>query len=59
MATTFENNIRKPNFESVYRCKRSGEKRQGFSIYIYALYSARTWTLRQVDQIYPETFEMW
>jgi len=26
--------------------------------YIYALYSARTWTLRQVDQIYPEIFEM-
>jgi hypothetical protein len=28
-------------------------------IWIIALYGAETWTLRKVDQKYPESFEMW
>ena len=35
MATAFENNTCKPNFESVYQCKRSGEKHQGLSTYTH------------------------
>ena len=28
-------------------------------IWSVALYGAETWTLRKVDQEYPESFEMW